>query len=60
MELLADFYFGCFLISGKKSKIFDVALCVLCIRVLHGDLQVIYGDFQLIFTTLHCSWYVGE
>ena len=40
--------------------IFYVALYVLCMRVLHGDLQVIHGVFQLILTTLHCSWYVGE
>ena len=44
---------------GKKSVISDVALCVLCIRVLHGDLQVIHSDFQL-FSTVHCSWRVSE
>ena len=49
MDLLADFYFGRFSISEKKknSVLADEALCVLCMQVLHGDLQVIHGDFQL-------------
>ena len=37
----------------------DVVLCVLCMQVLHSDLQVIHGDFQP-FSTLHCTWYVNE
>ena len=43
----------------KKSLISDIALCVLCMLVLHGDLQVIHGDLHL-FSTLHCSWCVSE
>ena len=41
------------------SVISDVAMCVLRMWVLNGDLQVIHGDFQL-FSTLHCSWCVSE
>ena len=37
--------FGGFSISEIKSVNFKVALCALCMRVLHGDLQVIRGDF---------------
>ena len=43
VDLFADFYFRGF---------FDWVLCVVCMRVLHGNLQVIHGDFQLFF--LHC------
>ena len=56
-----DLYFDVFLISKKKTKkaISYVGLCVVCIRVLHGDLQMIHGDFQL-FYALHCYWCVSE
>ena len=40
---------------GKKIIISDVALCVLCMQVLHGDLHIIHDDSQL-FSTLHYSW----
>ena len=43
----------------KKSAISDVDLCVLCMQILHGDLQVIHSDFQL-FSPLPCSWCVSE
>ena len=61
-DLSADLYFGRFFISKKKKKksvISDVAVCVLCMRVLHSDLRVIHGNFQL-FSTLHCSWCMSE
>ena len=50
--LLADLYFGRFLFSEKKKKstISDVALSILCMQVLHSDLQVIHGDFELFPT----------
>ena len=56
-----DLYFDVFLISKKKKKkaISYVGLCVVCMRVLHGDLQMIHGDFQL-FYALHCYWCVSE
>ena len=40
---------------GKKITSSDVALCVLCMQVLHGDLHIIHDDSQL-FSTLHYSW----
>ena len=58
VDLLVNLYFGRFLSSEKQSVISDVALCVLCMRVLHGDLQVINGGFQL-FSTLYC-WCVSQ
>ena len=44
--ILADFR-----ISKKKKKIkklviSDIVLCVLCMWVLHGSLQIIPGDFN--------------
>ena len=38
----------------KKSVISYVALCVLCMQVLQGDLKVIQDAFQL-FSIFHCS-----
>ena len=37
----------------------EVALCVLSMRVLHGDLQIIHREFRL-FSTLHGAWCVSE
>ena len=43
----------------KKSAISDIVPCILFMRVLHGDLQVIHGDFQPS-SKLHCSSCVSE
>ena len=43
--------FGGLSISEKKKSVTsNVALCVLCMRVLHGDLQVIYRS--IFFSTV--------
>lgn len=53
--ILADFRFP--KKNKKKSVITDRDL--LCMRVLHGDLQVKHIDFHL-FSTSHCSWCANE
>ena len=58
-ETFGEFIFWQISRFKQKSAISDVALCVLCTRALHSDLQVIHGDFRL-FSTLHCSWCVSE
>ena len=37
----------------------EVALCVISMRVLHGDLQIVHLEFRL-FSTLHCAWCVND
>ena len=46
--------FNCRQKRKEKSVTSDVTLCVLSMRVEHGDFQVMHDDFQL-FSILHCS-----
>ena len=59
-----DLYFGKFSISKKKEKnaIAYIALCVLCMRVLHGGLQVASDTwwFSTVFHIALLFWCVSE